>query len=136
MLRLALGEVVLEPDESALILLELLLFEGHLDLLLVLQLSLPLDQLHLSPPDLELPLLEPTLHEVAQVDRPLLDLFQGFSQLLLLTQLLLQVGSLALQLPTLLIQLVLVLTLLRLQLSLVMNLQLQTLTSQGLLMSF
>ena len=136
MLRLALGEVVLEPDESALILLELLLFEGHLDLLLVLQLSLPLDQLHLSPPDLKLPLLEPTLHEVTQVDRPLLDLFQGFSQLLLLTQLLLQVGSLAVQLPTLLIQLVLVLTLLRLQLSLVMNLQLQTLTSQGLLMSF
>ena len=82
------------------------------------------------------PLLEAALHELTQINRALLDLLEGISELLLLSQLLLEVLGFTVKLPLLLIQLVLVLALLRLQLGGVMHLHLQTLTGDGLLVGF
>ena len=136
MRRLILSKILSIPLQPAFFLLQLLLLQRQLNLFLILQLPLLLDYLHLASPHLLLPLLEPAFHELAQVDRALLDLLEGLSELLLLSQLLLEVLRLTVELSLLLLQLVLVLALLRLQLGRVVYLHFQTLTGDGLLVGF
>jgi len=133
MRRLILAKILSIPLQPAFFLLQLLLFQRQLNLFLILQLPLLLDYLHLASPHLLLPLLEPALHELTQVDRALLDLLERLPQLLLLSQLLLEVLRLTVELPLLLLQLVLVLALLGLQFSRVVHFHFQTLTGDGLL---